>query len=182
MTTLFHHFVWNFILQIVFKWWLNLWLFLLSEYICCAPYFISLKEVYLTIFLFHWHYPTSIYLFKLKDRNTRTTLEIRSKLAVKTQVRRQSRRSGVFNVNFEQFSYILEPHCWLWTSKSHVFLYYFYIIGMFSVGDTTWMSCFVGFGSWNNTSSSWRKSWVKRDGRRKQSKDWIFLSSSLEWF
>ena len=100
---------------------------LLSEYIFCAPYFISSKEVYLTIFLFHWHYLTSIYLFKLNNRNTRTTLETCSKLTVKTPVRRQSRRSGVFNVNFEQFSYILEPHCWLWTSKSHVFLYYWHV-------------------------------------------------------
>ena len=151
-------------------------------FLCTSFHFINRSLPDHSSFLFHWHYPTSNYLFKLNNNNTRTTLEIRSKLTVKRPGRRQTHRSGVF-VNFEQFTYIiLEPHCWLWTSKLHVFLYYLYIIGMFSVGDTTWMSCFVGFGSWNNTSSSWRKSWVKRDGRRKQNKDWIFLSSTLEWF
>ena len=158
---------------------------LLSEYIFCALYFISLKEVCLTIllFFFHWHCPTSIYLFKLNNRNTRTTSEICSKLTVKIPGRRQSCRFGVFNVNFEQLSYIiLEPHCWLWMSKSHAFLYYLYIIGMLSIGDTTRMFCFVGFGSWNNTPSSWRKSWVKQDRRWEQSKDWIFLSSTLNDF
>ena len=153
-------------------------MFLLSEYIFCAPYFISLKEVYLTIFLFHWHYPTSIYLFKLKDRNTRTTLEIRSKLPVKTQVRRQAVVLVSLMLTLNSFHTFWSPT----VDFEQANLMSFCIIGMFSVGDTTWMSCFVGFGSWNNTSSSWRKSWVKRDGRRKQSKDWIFLSSTLEWF
>ena len=142
---------------------------LLSEYVFCAPHFISLTEVYLTI----------LHFFSI-DTTQQAITCLNS--TVKRPGRRQTRRSGVF-VNFEQFTYIiLEPHCWLWTSKLHVFLYYLYIIGMFSVGDTTWMSCFVEFGSWNNTSLSRRKSWIKQDGRKKQGKDWIFLSSTLECF
>ena len=56
-------------------------------------------------------------------------------------------------VDFEQVNVGWDKHI-LAQSKFHAFLHYLYIIGMFSVGDTSRMSCFVGFGYWNNTSSS----------------------------
>ena len=45
-------------------------------------------------------FPVGIYLFKVNKRNTITRCEICSKLTIKTPERRQSRRSGVFSVNF----------------------------------------------------------------------------------
>ena len=41
-------------------------------------------------------------MFKVNNRNTRTSCEICSKLTIKTPERRHYRRSGVFIVNFEQ--------------------------------------------------------------------------------
>ena len=52
-------------------------------------------------------YPADIYLFKVNNRNTRTSCEICSKLTIKTSERRHWRRSGVFIVNFEHISYLL---------------------------------------------------------------------------
>ena len=49
-------------------------------------------------------FPVSIYLFNVKNGNTRAKCDICSKLNIKTPERRQWRRSGVFNVNFEQIS------------------------------------------------------------------------------
>ena len=46
-------------------------------------------------------YPAGIYMFKVNNRNTRTSCEIRSKLTIKTPEQRQWSRSGVFIVNFE---------------------------------------------------------------------------------
>ena len=40
-------------------------------------------------------------MFKVNNRNTGTRCEICSRLTIKTQERRQFRRSGVFVVNFE---------------------------------------------------------------------------------
>ena len=51
-------------------------------------------------------FPANIYLFKVNNRNTRKRCEICSKLTTKTLEWRQWRRSGVFMVNFEHFSYI----------------------------------------------------------------------------
>ena len=52
---------------------------------------------------FSWTYPTNIYLLKVHNRNTRKKC---SKLTIKTPERRQSRRSGVFVVNFEHISHL----------------------------------------------------------------------------
>ena len=46
-------------------------------------------------------FPTSIYLLKVNNRNTRTWYEICSKITIKTPEQRQWRLSGVFIVNFE---------------------------------------------------------------------------------
>ena len=51
--------------------------------------------------------PAGIYLLKVNNRNTRTRCEICSKLTIKSPKRRQSDRSGIFNVNFERTSYLL---------------------------------------------------------------------------
>ena len=51
-------------------------------------------------------YSASIYLFKVNNRNNRRRFEICSKLTIKTQERRQLRRSGVFIVNFENASHL----------------------------------------------------------------------------
>ena len=48
-----------------------------------------------------YQYPAGIYLFKVKNRNTRTMCEICSKLTIKTPEQCHWRRSGVFIVNFE---------------------------------------------------------------------------------
>ena len=45
-------------------------------------------------------------MFKVNNRNTRKRCEIRSKLIIKKPERRQSRRSGVFIVNFEHVSHL----------------------------------------------------------------------------
>ena len=50
---------------------------------------------------------SDIYLFKVNDTDTRTTVEIYSKLTIKIPVERYRRRSGVFIVNFEHISQIL---------------------------------------------------------------------------
>ena len=50
--------------------------------------------------------PAGIYKSKVNNRNTRTRSEVCSKLTVKTQERRQWRRSGVFIVNFEHILHL----------------------------------------------------------------------------
>ena len=45
-------------------------------------------------------------MFKVNNRNTRTSREKCSKLTIKTPVRHQWRRSGVSIVNFEHISYL----------------------------------------------------------------------------
>ena len=45
--------------------------------------------------------PAGIYIFKVKNRNTRTRCEVCSKLTLKTPERRQWRNSGIFIANFE---------------------------------------------------------------------------------
>ena len=47
-------------------------------------------------------YPAGIYLFKIKDENTRAMCEICSKSTMKTPERRHIHRSGVFIANLEQ--------------------------------------------------------------------------------
>ena len=41
------------------------------------------------------------YMFKVDNRNTRTSIEICSKLTIKTPELRHWRRSGIFIINFE---------------------------------------------------------------------------------
>ena len=48
-----------------------------------------------------------INMFKVNNRNTRTKCEICSKLLINTADQRQSRRSGVFIVNFEHISHLV---------------------------------------------------------------------------
>ena len=50
---------------------------------------------------------TGIYLFKVNNGHTRTMCQICSELTIKKRERRQWRRSGVFNVNYEQISQIV---------------------------------------------------------------------------
>ena len=54
--------------------------------------------------------PASIYFLKVHIRNNRTRCEIRSKLTIKTPERRQRqrRRSGVFIVDFEHISHLVQ--------------------------------------------------------------------------
>ena len=51
--------------------------------------------------------PNSIYLLKVNNFNSKARCEICSKLAVKTQERRQWRLSGVFIVNFEHIWHLV---------------------------------------------------------------------------
>ena len=60
----------------------------------------AIKTLYGEIF------PAGIYLLKVNNRNTRTRSEICSKLAIKTQERRQWHHYGVLNVNFEHISHL----------------------------------------------------------------------------
>ena len=53
-----------------------------------------------------FYYPTNIYLFKVKHRNTRKRCKTCSKLTIKTPKRRQRRLSGVFVVSFEHISHL----------------------------------------------------------------------------
>ena len=63
-------------------------------------------------------YLADIYLFKIKQKDTRTTSEFCSTLTIKTPTRRQCRRSDVLIVNFEHISHIpLLIILLLWTSK-----------------------------------------------------------------
>ena len=49
-----------------------------------------------------------IYLLKVNIKNTRARYKIGSKLTIKTPERRQWRRSGVFIVNFEPISHLIQ--------------------------------------------------------------------------
>ena len=51
--------------------------------------------------------PEKIYLCKVNKRSIRKRCKIRSNSTMKTSGRRQGRRSGVFNVNFDHISYLL---------------------------------------------------------------------------
>ena len=52
------------------------------------------------------NYPANIYLFKVKNRNTRKRCEVRSKLTIKTPDRLHWRRPDVFIVNFEHILHL----------------------------------------------------------------------------
>ena len=51
--------------------------------------------------------PTSNYMFKVNDRNTKARYEICSNLTIKITKRRQWRRSGAFIVYFEHISHLV---------------------------------------------------------------------------
>ena len=59
--------------------------------------------------------PVGNYMLEVNNRNTRARCEMCSKSTIETPERRQSRRSGVFIVNFEHIfapcSSILLTHC-----------------------------------------------------------------------
>ena len=50
--------------------------------------------------------PAGNYMFKVKNRNNRTSCKICSKLTIKSKEQGQWRRSGVFVVYFEHISYL----------------------------------------------------------------------------
>ena len=89
------------------------------------------------LFKLPWTFTVLVYLFKVNNVNTRTTVEICSKLRVKTPERLQWRCSFVFIVKFEQIRHIdlVFPivdfeqlnagcvilaclYCWIWTVMS----------------------------------------------------------------
>ena len=51
--------------------------------------------------------PAGNYMIKINNRNTKIRCGICSKLTLKTPERRQWRRSGVFNNNFEHISHLV---------------------------------------------------------------------------
>ena len=51
-------------------------------------------------------FPANIYLFKIKNRNTKKRCDVCSKLTVKTLDRHHRRRSSDFVVNFEHISHL----------------------------------------------------------------------------
>ena len=84
-------------------------------------FFAVFYNVFLSFILFmvlwSWAsvYSAGIYLLKVSNRNTRTRCEICSKLKIKTPERRQWLRSGVFCVNFEHISYLVQAQLRFWT-------------------------------------------------------------------
>ena len=62
--------------------------------------------------------PAGIYMFKVNNKNTRTSREIYSKLTTKTPARHHWRRSGVFIVNFEHISHLVLVFLLLTLSRS----------------------------------------------------------------
>ena len=50
--------------------------------------------------------PAHNYMFKVSNRNTKTSCEIRSKSTINTPKQRHWHRSGVFIVNFEHISHL----------------------------------------------------------------------------
>ena len=52
--------------------------------------------------------PAGIYLLKVNNRNTRTRCEICSKSTIKTPDQHDWRRSGVFILQFEHISHLVE--------------------------------------------------------------------------
>ena len=57
--------------------------------------------------------PVGIYLLEVNTRNTRTRLEICSKLTIRIPERRHWRRSSVFIVNFEHILHLFLVFLWL---------------------------------------------------------------------
>ena len=64
------------------------------------------ENLFLARYLIYTSNPASLYLLKVNNGNTRAICEINSKLTIKTPERLHWRRSGVFNVNFEEISHI----------------------------------------------------------------------------
>ena len=51
--------------------------------------------------------PVGNYMFKVNNKNAKARCEIFSKLTIKTSKRRDWRRSGFFNVNFENILHLV---------------------------------------------------------------------------
>ena len=58
-------------------------------------------------FIVGFQHVFDFYIFKVNNENAKTTCEICSKLKMKIPERRQSCRSGVFIVNFEQILHVV---------------------------------------------------------------------------
>ena len=62
-------------------------------------------------YLFHRYFgliiPAGNYMFRVDNRNTRTTCELCSKLTINTPEGYQRRLSGVFIINFENISHLV---------------------------------------------------------------------------
>ena len=68
-------------------------------------------------------FTANIYLFRVKNRNTRKRCKMCSKLTIKTPVPEWCHwcRSGFLIVNFEHISLLFLCFCcWLWTSKCYL--------------------------------------------------------------
>ena len=65
------------------------------------------KPVLVTKYLFHLICSARNYMFKVNNRDTRTSREICSKLTIKAPEQRHWRRCDVFIVNFEHISHLV---------------------------------------------------------------------------
>ena len=72
-----------------------------------TPFTLLLIPLEIRFHEFSRWFPAGIYLFRVKNRNSRTICEICSKLTIKTPERRQWRYSGVFIVNFEHILHLV---------------------------------------------------------------------------
>ena len=64
------------------------------------------NKLFLQLWIDFGNYPANIYLFKVKNRNTRRRSGICSKLTIKSSERYHWRRFGVFIINFEHISHL----------------------------------------------------------------------------
>ena len=85
------------------------------------PFIIQERYTQVISFLRWKVFPANIYLFKVRNRNTRKRSEICSVLTIKTPERHQLRRSGVFIVNFEHISHLFLVFLLLTLNIFHTF-------------------------------------------------------------
>ena len=77
------------------------------------------ENLWITVLFTQLKLPVGNYMFKVSNRNTRTSCEICSELTIKTPEQSQRHRSGVFIVNCEHISYLALVCfcCYLWANK-----------------------------------------------------------------